>query len=367
MGSDLVTTLKKMQWRWSVVLIMVLGASATFDDERLLTTSGRRGGGGNKEVGEQTKAYQPSAAGREEEFGEDDEDDELAGLGRGSGCRPKGKFAMTPQGTYSSSPGYEVAEFKASKSTAKKMDWITQTDTTQWIKSNSLPVSIIPNGELAVAGAGEILVAKAAALPCGQKIWDITAIGNPDKPERKALIGKTSDNKDFWATSFVGNLQIDTDTKGAAIQISFVKMTICKTRSSSNGCEDSTELEDAAATQEFEKVQQRLKNRRGSRRLLDSQAKKKAAGFLKEAKKVVAGAKKEAADTKNVEGGSESKVPSNVKSMAAAEKKAAEQSSGDSTCCTIKKMIHHCKTRKSKSASFEECDAGGKVLAGMIV
>merc|ERR1712166_456581 len=34
----------------------------------------------NKEVGEQTKAYQPSAAGREEEFGEDDEDDELAGL-----------------------------------------------------------------------------------------------------------------------------------------------------------------------------------------------------------------------------------------------------------------------------------------------
>jgi len=229
-------------------------------------------------------------------------------------------------------------------------------------------VDLIPNGELAVAGTGEILVAKAVALPCGQNIWDLTASSMPDMPQRKALIGKTSDNKDFWATSFVGNLQIDTDTKGAAIQIGFVKITICKMRSSSNGCEDSTELEDAAATQEFEKVQQRLKNRRGSRRLLDSQAKKKAAGFLKEAKKVVvAGAKKEAADTKNVEGGSESKVPSNEKSMAAAEKKAAEQSSGDSTCCSIKKMIHHCKTRKSKSASFEECDAGGKVLAGMIV
>merc|ERR1719424_1640414 len=41
----------------------------------------------NKAVGEQTKAYQPSAAGREEEFGEDDEDDELAGLGRGGGSK----------------------------------------------------------------------------------------------------------------------------------------------------------------------------------------------------------------------------------------------------------------------------------------
>merc|ERR1712086_723918 len=310
---------KKMQWRWSVVLIMVLGASATFDDERPLTSCGRVGSMGGASAGA------------------------LAAMAE-HGLRRRA----------SSSPGYREAEFKASKSTDKKVDWIKQTGCTDKEK-------VCTDGKLEVVGAGEILVAKATALPCpGDWI--------SSKPERKAMMGKTSDNKEFWATSFVGNLQTDTNKQGAAIQVGFVKMTICKMRSSSNGCEDSTELEDAAATQEFEKVQQRLKNRRGSRRLLDSQAKKKAAGFLKEAKKVVvAGAKKEAADTKNVEGGSESKVPSNEKSMAAAEKKAAEQSSGDSTCCSIKKMIHHCKTRKSKSASFEECDAGGKVLAGMIV
>merc|ERR1712195_251175 len=258
MGSD-VSHMPLLQWRWSVVLIMVLGASATFDDERL-----RGGKGGN---------------------------------------------------FFKASAGFEETAIKASKSTDKKSDWITQTGCTDKEK-------VCTDGKLAakVAGSGEILVVKTKTLA-----W------TSSKPERKAMMGKTSDNKPFWAASFVGSLQIAIGSnlrKGAAIRLGFVKMSICKMRSSSNGCEDSTELEDAAATQEFEKVQQRLKNRRGSRRLLDSQAKKKAgkkaAGAKKEAKKVVAGAKKEAADTKNVEGGSESKVPSNVKSMAAAEKKAAK-------------------------------------------
>merc|ERR1711957_1090386 len=255
MGSD-VSHMPLLQWRWSVVLIMVLGASATFDDERL-----RGGKGGN---------------------------------------------------FFKSSSGFDFTAIKASKSTDKKSDWITQTGCTDKEK-------VCTDGKLEakVAGAGEILVAKVQPLP-SKNAW------KDSRPERKAMMGNTSDIKPFWAASFVGSLQTDTNKNGAAIRLGFVKMSVCKMRSSSNGCED------AAATQEFEKVQQRLKNRRGSRRLLDSQAKKKAkkkagkkaAGAKKEAKKVVAGAKKEAADTKNVEGGSESKVPSNVKSMAAAEKKA---------------------------------------------
>jgi len=62
------------------------GLSNEIFDASLTATTARDA---NKEDGgsakEQTKAYQPSAAGREEEFGEDDEDDELAGLGRGGG------------------------------------------------------------------------------------------------------------------------------------------------------------------------------------------------------------------------------------------------------------------------------------------
>merc|ERR1711865_617015 len=99
-------------------------------------------------------------------------------------------------------------------------------------------------------------------------------------------MGQTSDKKDFWATSLVGSLQTDTNKKGAAIRLGFVKMSVCKTRSfhkTSNGCADSTELEDAAATQEFEEHQ-------SSRRLLGS------------------------------------------------------QSSVDSNCCTTRKIIHHCTT-----------------------
>merc|ERR1711957_120244 len=234
MGSD-VSHMPLLQWRWSVVLIMVLGASATFDDERL-----RGGKGGN---------------------------------------------------FFKSSSGFDFTAIKASKSTDKKSDWITQTGCTDKEK-------VCTDGKLAakVAGSGEILVVKTKTLA-----W------TSSKPERKAMMGKTSDNKPFWAASFVGSLQIAIGSnlrKGAAIRLGFVKMSICKMRSSSNGCEDSTELKDAAATQEFEK---------GSRRLLDS------------------------------------------------------QSSGDLTCCTIKKMIHHCTTRANKRAPFEECDAGGKVLAGMMV
>merc|ERR1712166_1689733 len=175
----------------------------------------------------------------------------------------------------------------------KKVDWIKQTGCTDKEK-------VCTDGklEVKVAGDGEILVAKVKALPS-----DTDAAWKASRPERKAMMGNTSYTNPFWAASFVGSLQTDTDKKGAAIRLGFVKMSICKMRSSSNGCEDS-ELEDAAATQEFEK---------GSRRLLDS------------------------------------------------------QSSGDLTCCTIKKMIHHCTTREKTGAPFEDCDAGGRVLAGMMV
>jgi len=237
----------------------------------------------------------PSAAGREEEFGEDDEDDELAGLGRG------GQVYATVVMTSTAGAGYEKAEFDASKSTDKKVDWIKQTGCTDKEK-------VCTDGKLEVVGAGEILVAKAKALPSKDSAWATAscAATKSCRPERKAMMGNTSDTKPFWAASFVGNLQIATNTKGSAIRLGFIKMSMCKVRSSSNGCADSTELEDAAATQEFEEQQ-------STRRLLDS------------------------------------------------------QSSGDSTCCTIKKMIHHCATRKDWSASFKECDVGGKVLAGMMV
>merc|ERR1740117_1260065 len=231
----------------------------------------------------------------EEELGEEDESGRRGGT---TTSIPEGGFKVNNgyEGP-ANRAGYEETLFKASKSTDKKVDWITQTGTT--------------DGELAVAGTGEILVAKVKALPSStDAAW---LYSRSSRPERKAMMGKTSDNKPFWATSFVGSLQTDTNTKGAAIRLGFVKMSICKMRSSSNGCEDSTKLEDAAATQEFEKVQQRLKNRRGNRRLLDS------------------------------------------------------RSSGDLTCCTIKKMIHHCTTRSKTGAPFGECDTGGKVLAGMMV
>merc|ERR1712086_82179 len=257
---------KKMQWRWSVVLIMVLGASATFDDERPLTSCGRVGSMGGASAGA------------------------LAAMAE-HGLRRRA----------SSSPGYREAEFKASKSTDKKVDWIKQTGCTDKEK-------VCTDGKLEVVGAGEILVAKAKALPSKDSAWATAscAATKSCRPERKAMMGNTSDTKPFWAASFVGNLQIATNTKGSAIRLGFIKMSMCKVRSSSNGCADSTELEDAAATQEFEEQQ-------STRRLLDS------------------------------------------------------QSSGDSTCCTIKKMIHHCATRKDWSASFKECDVGGKVLAGMMV
>merc|ERR1712086_420038 len=245
---------KKMQWRWSVVLIMVLGASATFDDESSTLTRKATGGG---------------MAIKTEEF------------------------LKTHGGMTAGGDGYEKAEFDASKSTDKKMDWIKQTGCTDKEK-------VCTDGKLEVVGAGEILVAKTQTLPSKDSAWKSC------RPERKAMMGNTSDTKPFWAASFVGNLQIATNTKGSAIRLGFIKMSMCKVRSSSNGCADSTELEDAAATQEFEEQQ-------STRRLLDS------------------------------------------------------QSSGDSTCCTIKKMIHHCATRKDASSSFKECDVGGKVLAGMMV
>merc|ERR1711957_322620 len=96
-----------------------------------------------------------------------------------------------------SSPGFTLSKNEASKSTAKKVDWVQ--------RSGNLTLGTL---KLVVAGTGTILEAKAKALPSSANAWKTS------KPTRKAAMGLTSDKKQFWAASFVGSLQTDTSKKG---------------------------------------------------------------------------------------------------------------------------------------------------------